>query len=47
MLFGEGWTSEKVIRNYPRLTPQALQAVFAYAADAVRLLPPLSEPDPE
>jgi uncharacterized protein (DUF433 family) len=34
-LFAEGWTREQVLRNYPRLTPEALQAVFAYAQECV------------
>ncbi|HET7460211.1 MAG TPA: DUF433 domain-containing protein [Longimicrobium sp.] len=34
-LFAEGWTSEQVLRNYPTLTPEALQAVFAYARECV------------
>jgi len=34
-LFAEGWTREQVLRNYPTLTPEALQAVFAYARECV------------
>ena len=40
-LFGAGWTAEQVLGNYPHLSPEALKAVFAYAAettDKVRLL---------
>ena len=40
-LFGAGWTAEQVLENYPHLSPEALKAVFAYAAettDKVRLL---------
>lgn len=40
-LFGAGWTAEQVLENYPHLSPEALKAVFAYAAemtDEVRLL---------
>ncbi len=32
-LLGNGWTREQVLANYPRLTPEALQAVFAYAGE--------------
>ena len=32
-LLGNGWTPEQVLENYPRLTPAALQAVFAYAGE--------------
>jgi uncharacterized protein (DUF433 family) len=31
-LFGAGWTHEQVLENYPSLTPEALRAVFSYAA---------------
>jgi len=40
-LFGAGWTTEQVLENYPHLTPEALKAVFAFAAettDEVRLV---------
>lgn len=36
-----------MLENYPTLRPKALPAIFAYAAQAVRRLPPLSEPDPD
>lgn len=29
--FASGWTEEQVLENYPRLTTEDLQAVFAYA----------------
>ena len=32
-LLASGWTSEQLLANYPRLTPQKLQAVFAYIED--------------
>ena len=32
-LFAAGWTQERVLENYPSLTPEALRAVFAYAAE--------------
>jgi uncharacterized protein (DUF433 family) len=31
-LFAEGWTHDQVFENYPRLTPTALKAVFAFSA---------------
>ncbi len=34
-LLGNGWTSEQIFESYPRLTPEALQAVFAYAAESI------------
>lgn len=40
-LFGAGWTAEQVLDNYPHLTAEDLQAVFAFAAEMsadVRLL---------
>jgi uncharacterized protein (DUF433 family) len=35
-LMGAGWTAEQVLESYPHLTREQLQAVFAYAADALR-----------
>jgi uncharacterized protein (DUF433 family) len=32
-LFANGWTEEQVLENYPRLTPEDLRAVFAFAAE--------------
>ena len=34
-LFGNGWTREEVLQAYPQLTPEALQAVFAFAAEVL------------
>ena len=34
-LFAAGWTEEQVLENYPTLTPEAIRAVFAYAAEAL------------
>lgn len=34
-LFGNGWTMEQVLASYPQLTPAALQAVFAFAAESL------------
>ena len=35
-LFAAGWKEEEVLENYPTLTPEALQAVFAFAAECMR-----------
>jgi uncharacterized protein (DUF433 family) len=32
-LLANGWTREQVFENYPRLTPEALQACFSFAAE--------------
>lgn len=32
----DGWTAEDLFQAYPRLTPEALQAVFAFAADVLK-----------
>lgn len=32
-LFAAGWTTEQVLTSYPQLSPDALRAVFAYAAE--------------
>ena len=32
-LFGNGWTAQEVLENYPGLTSESLQAVFAYAGE--------------
>ncbi|GAB4526224.1 MAG: DUF433 domain-containing protein [Anaerolineae bacterium] len=35
-LFASGWTEEEILENYPTLTPEALKAVFAFAAECMR-----------
>ena len=35
-LFAAGWTQEQIIQNYPKLTPDILRAVFAFAAECMR-----------
>jgi uncharacterized protein (DUF433 family) len=35
-LFAAGWTEKQIIENYPSLTPEALRAVFAFAAECLR-----------
>jgi uncharacterized protein (DUF433 family) len=32
----DGWTAEDLFKSYPRLTPEALQAVFAFAAEVLK-----------
>jgi uncharacterized protein (DUF433 family) len=32
-LFAAGWTHDQVLASYPQLSPEALRAVFAYAAE--------------
>lgn len=31
-----GWTAQEIMENYPRLTPQDMQALFAYALDSLQ-----------
>ena len=31
-LFAQGWTREQVLENYPQLSTESLQAIFAYSA---------------
>ena len=35
-LFAAGWTHEQVLESYPQLTPEALRAIFAYAAEVAQ-----------
>lgn len=32
----DGWSTEDLFHSYPRLTPEALQAVFAFAAEVLK-----------
>lgn len=34
-LLAEGWSESEILKNYPRVSPEALRAIFAYAAEAV------------
>ena len=34
-LYAAGWSETQVLENYPTLTPEALRAVHAFAADRV------------
>jgi len=40
-LFADGWTHEQVLESYPSLTPEALRAVFAHAAEVLAKEPPV------
>lgn len=40
-LFANGWTVEQVLESYPQLTPMALQAIFAFAAESFKSRDPL------
>ena len=35
-LFATGWTENQILDNYPRLTRESLQAVFAYIQDIMQ-----------
>lgn len=35
-LFAAGWSEQQVLDNYPRLTTEAIRAVFAFAAEQMR-----------
>lgn len=35
-LCAAGWSQQQILDNYPTLTPEALQAVFAFAAECMR-----------
>ncbi len=35
-LFSAGWSEQQVLENYPTLSAEALQAVFAFAAESIR-----------
>lgn len=44
-LIGKGWRQEDLLRSYPALTPDTLQAVYAYLHDC-RESSPITPPDP-
>jgi len=35
-LLAKGWTTNTILENYPTLKPDALLAIFAYAAETVQ-----------
>lgn len=46
-LLAAGWTDEQLFGSYPRLTPEALRAIFAYAGAGIRdeslyVMPPMA-----
>lgn len=34
-LFEIGWTSEMILKSYPKLTEESIKAVFAYLKDCI------------
>jgi len=35
-LLASGWTEEQIIKNYPRLSKEDLQAVFGYIQECIK-----------
>lgn len=35
-LLAQGWSEQQILDNYPRLTPESLQAVFAFIQDCIK-----------
>jgi len=35
-LFAQGWTDDQILKNYPRLNREKLNAVFAYLYDCMQ-----------
>ncbi len=35
-LFEVGWTTEQILKSYPRLTEESIKAVFAYLKDCIK-----------
>ena len=35
-LLAKGWNEKQILKNYPRLTSDSLQAVFSFAAECMR-----------
>ena len=35
-LLAAGWSQDQILENYPSLSPEALRAVFAFAAEAMQ-----------
>ncbi len=35
-LFAQGWSENQILENYPRLTKDSLQAVFAYVHECMQ-----------
>jgi uncharacterized protein (DUF433 family) len=35
-LLAQGWSEQKILDNYPRLTKESIKAVFAYLHDCIK-----------
>ena len=35
-LLAQGWHEEQILKNYPRLTKESIQAVFSYVYDCMK-----------
>ena len=35
-LLAAGWTEQQILENYPTLTPKALRAIYAFAAECMQ-----------
>ncbi|MCU7921027.1 MAG: DUF433 domain-containing protein [Candidatus Thiodiazotropha sp. (ex Epidulcina cf. delphinae)] len=35
-LMAEGWTEQRILEDYPQLSNEAFQAVFAFSAEVIR-----------
>jgi uncharacterized protein (DUF433 family) len=35
-LFAQGWTEDKILDNYPRLSKNSLKAIFSYVYDCMQ-----------
>ncbi len=35
-LLAEGWTEQSILENYPQLSREAFQSIFAFAAECMR-----------
>lgn len=35
-LLAQGWTEQQILENYPRLTKESIQAIFAYIMDCIK-----------
>ena len=45
-LMAQGWTENEILENYPRLTKESVQAIFAYIQDCIHdglLFPPFKK----
>jgi uncharacterized protein (DUF433 family) len=35
-LLAQGWTEDKILENYPRLTTESMKAIFSYIYDCMK-----------